>query len=226
MRTEKNIRLEKFNDLTAIEFTGRGKDGGLLWNFLCDCGKVKEIRKKHVTSGQVKTCGCLAKRVIRKQPKDITGQKFNKLTAVCFMRRNEKTRSSTWMFKCKCGGLVVRVKSKVMMGKTVDCGCSLRAQRAINATKHGMEETAFYHKWCDIKSRCDNKNTKDYKYYGGKGISYPKKWQDFFDFFEDMYTSYDDFVSDHGPDGVMINRIDKDKDFNKKNCIWTQRKKR
>lgn len=47
----------------------------------CDCGKTIIVPAKAVKSGNTKSCGCLIKDV-RSELDDISGQKFNRLTAI------------------------------------------------------------------------------------------------------------------------------------------------
>jgi 5-methylcytosine-specific restriction endonuclease McrA len=55
----KNILGLKFNKLQIIKFIEvKGKMRHSYWLCRCDCGKEKEIRGSHVTSGQTKSCGC------------------------------------------------------------------------------------------------------------------------------------------------------------------------
>lgn len=52
---------------------------------------------------------------------DITGQKFNMLTAIKFIEVvNEK---SLWLFKCDCGNEVINCVGNVKSGTTKACGC-------------------------------------------------------------------------------------------------------
>lgn len=55
--------------------------------------------------------------------KDISNQKFNRLTAISFS--NLDSRGMThWLFRCDCGKEVVRQKARVLSGKTSSCGCA------------------------------------------------------------------------------------------------------
>ena len=36
---------------------------------------------------------------------------------------------------------------------------------------------SFYLCWQNIKKRCNNKKAGNYKFYGGRGITYDKKWE-------------------------------------------------
>jgi len=59
----KNIR---FGRLTALSLN-RTKNNSQYWLFICDCGNQTEAKKSHVTSGKIKSCGCLAKEQTKKR---------------------------------------------------------------------------------------------------------------------------------------------------------------
>ena len=52
----------RFHSLVAIRFSKTDKCGNLIWEFICDCGKIKEIRGDHVKRGYTKSCGCICYR--------------------------------------------------------------------------------------------------------------------------------------------------------------------
>lgn len=54
---------------------------------------------------------------------DITGQKFNRLTAT------RKIDGRKWLFVCDCGTEVVKGKRNVLDGKTGSCGCLIRERK-------------------------------------------------------------------------------------------------
>lgn len=58
-----NIAGKRFGKLIAIEkvSTPNTNSGGYYWNCLCDCGNYKKVRVGHLTTGNVKSCGCLSK---------------------------------------------------------------------------------------------------------------------------------------------------------------------
>jgi hypothetical protein len=53
-----NLLGKKFHSLTPIKIIGEDKKHRKIWECLCDCGKIKSIRARHLVSGQIKTCGC------------------------------------------------------------------------------------------------------------------------------------------------------------------------
>jgi hypothetical protein len=86
-----------------------------------------------------------------------------------------------------------------------------------NIWLHGLSNTRIYNIWRFMKRRCDKPNDKDYKYYGGKGISYCKEWETFAGFYEWVK------VSGYKED-LTLERIDSDKDYSPDNCIWANMK--
>ena len=68
--------------------------------------------------------------------------------------------------------------------------------------------------WSDMKKRCDNPNHQHYKYYGGRGIGYCRRWKSFENFLEDMGEK---------PEERSLDKIDNDQNYSQKNCRWATR---
>lgn len=51
---------KKFNRLTVIKFTHINSDKKICFDCICDCGKKTNVAGKHLRSGAIKSCGCLA----------------------------------------------------------------------------------------------------------------------------------------------------------------------
>lgn len=54
-----DITGKKFGRLIAIRDIGSSNDKGRVWEFQCDCGKVKTARSSDVRNGKIRSCGCL-----------------------------------------------------------------------------------------------------------------------------------------------------------------------
>ena len=78
--------------------------------------------------------------------------------------------------------------------------------------RHGYVGTQIYNTWANMMNRCEYVGSKDYQYYGAKGITICDKWKTFKGFLEDMENSY--------KEGLTIDRIDPDKGYYKENCQW------
>lgn len=82
---------------------------------------------------------------------------------------------------------------------------------------HGLSKDKFYQVWNGIKQRCYNPNNKNYKNYGGRGITVCKEWSDSFQAF------YDWAINNGYKDGLQIDRIDVDGNYEPNNCRWVDR---
>ena len=72
----------------------------------------------------------------------------------------------------------------------------------------------LYSIWNAMKARCYNKNHPAYKYYGGRGIILSKEWR--YDF-----KQFRDWAIKNGfKEGLSIDRIDNDKNYEPSNCRW------
>lgn len=84
-----------------------------------------------------------------------------------------------------------------------------------NALKHGYSpkgiRTPTYQTWVAMKVRCNNPKHPFYKHYGGRGITYDPRWDDFAVFLADMGER---------PDGKSLDRIDNDGNYELTNCRW------
>lgn len=58
----------------------------------------------------------------KKQYKDVTGQRFGRLTCLKYVGHNEG-RSALWLCKCDCGNEVVKCIYDMKKGRTNSCGC-------------------------------------------------------------------------------------------------------
>lgn len=81
------------------------------------------------------------------------------------------------------------------------------------AYKHGQDRTnRLYRAWCNMRQRCHDPNSCQWKDYGGRGIQVCIRWDD-----------YELFAADMGPHpgkGWTLDRRNNDKNYSKANCRW------
>lgn len=105
--------------LVAVEPTQQRRRSSLLWRCKCDCGNDILVEPYKIRNQVISSCGCIR---TEKKIRDITGQKFGRLTAI---ERLNKKRGSSFMWRCRCDcGNEVEVSANSMLsGNTKSCGC-------------------------------------------------------------------------------------------------------
>lgn len=151
---------------------------------------------------------------------DITGQRFVRLTVLGYVGKNRQNKS-LWKCVCDCGNETIARADALKSGDKQSCGCLNRENKSRECikrnTKHGMTHTRLYAVWCDMRRRCNNPKTPEYKNYGARGIKICTEWDNDFKLFNDwaMKNGYDENAP-HGD--CTIDRIDVNGDYCPENC--------
>lgn len=83
---------------------------------------------------------------------------------------------------------------------------------------HGMSQTRLYRAWDSMKARCYRKTTAPYKNYGDRGIIVCEEWRESFIAFRDWALA-NGYV-----EGLSLDRIDPNGNYEPKNCRWVTMK--
>ena len=89
----------------------------------CQCGTVKEVKLSYILNGKSRDCGCTRKNKLRDKVKDLTGQKFGKLTVIEMLDDRNKYGRIMYRCACDCGNNINVLGNSLTMGHTLSCGC-------------------------------------------------------------------------------------------------------
>lgn len=205
---------KKFGRLTCIKRVDRpeGAKQGTFWEVLCDCGTTCTLPLGSFSYGGTVSCGCYRK---ERALIDLTGKVFGRLTAISRVTPADKRKDKLyWKCSCSCGNTSVVTTSALNNGFTLSCGCLQKEAAKTTMTTHGKSGTegGAYGSWKAMRSRCNNLNNPDHKYYSDIGIKVCDRWNDFENFLADMGER---------PEGeYSIDRRDSDLDYTPENCYW------
>lgn len=144
--------------------------------------------------------------------RDLTGQKFNKLTALerAGFRDGARCRKSLWKCRCDCGNEVVTASVDLVSGATKSCGCIIGKHKRT----HGATGTPEFRAWDAMRRRCADLTNAD---YGGRGIQVCARWQ----------GSFENFIADMGKRPTADHSLDRypnnDGNYEPGNCRWATR---
>lgn len=190
------------------------------WLCRCECGKETTVRRTNLLNGNTKSCGSHEVRLpansskekgeTRPRFRNLTGQRFGKLAVTG--RAPNAGRRTCWFCDCDCGTKTKSIwAEKLMVGKTVSCGCHRAVDIGNRRRTHGRTLTREYRVWSNMRRRCQDPNNPAYPRYGGRGIEVAPEFQ-----------TFEGFLAYMGPsNGLTLDRINNHGDYAPGNVRWT-----
>lgn len=136
MLSKRDLTGQTFGRLTVIENDNgmRDKNNNVLKKCICSCKEHNIVYKNYyyLTHADCPSCGCVGKEISKQNglnnKRDLTGQKFGKLTVVKDSGLRKQTPNGTmiiWDCVCDCDeNKIVQVSSNdLTSGNTMSCGC-------------------------------------------------------------------------------------------------------
>lgn len=134
----------------------------------------------------------------QERPLIAEGTKFGKLTVLSPVGKKTHRGSILYRCVCECGKERTVSGERLFSGSAFSCGC--------------LSKNPTHAVWSSMKARCSNPDHKAYKDYGGRGITFCDRWKKFSNFLQDMGEA---------PDGLTLDRIDVNGNYEPDNCHWT-----
>ena len=169
--------------------------------------KAKKLIEQLILDGKIPT----RSEEMRLRDIDRTGFKNGKLTVIRYAGF-VKNENKYWVCRCECGNEVVLPTKNLKSVKS--CGCLQKEK----VSTHGQTQTRLYKIWHSMKTRCLNENAKNFKYYGGNGISICEQW------IEDFTLFYKWAHANGYSEELTLDRVDNTKDYCPENCRWVSQK--
>lgn len=142
---------------------------------------------------------------------DLTGQRFERLKVIKYIG------NSKWLCQCDCGKYTNSNGYCLRHGDIKSCGCLSKEKRIKASFRHGGRHSKLYDIWDGMKQRCFNAKNKGYKYYGGRNITMCDEWKNDF-------AKFREWANSNGyKEGLSIERIDVNKNYEPSNCCWIQK---
>lgn len=96
------------------------------------------------------------------------------------------------------------------------CGPECRSAGHRQGT-HRLSYTRLHAIWCHMKTRCKCQTSVAYKYYGGRGISVCKEW-------DESFEAFHQWAIENGyADNLEIDRRNVNGNYEPSNCRWATR---
>ena len=150
---------------------------------------------------------------------DLSGNRFDMLL-VLHRVENSPDGYVQYLCLCDCGNTKVIKGHNLLNGKTHSCGCLKKKMMAEKQFIHGeagsrhCQPNRLYRIWRGMVDRCTRPNFRQWKDYGGRGITVCNEWRN-------DYQNFKQWAYSNGyDDNLTIDRKNNDGNYEPSNCRW------
>lgn len=115
------------------------------------------------------------------------------------------------LYRCVCGTEKEIIIYTVNKGQVVSCGCYHKER----TSKHLLSKHPLYSAWANIKDRCCNKMARNYRFYGGRGVSMCNEWMN------DFKVFYDWCIANGWKRGMQIDKDIKSRELGMESLLYS-----
>lgn len=200
---------QKYNSWTILwrVKSPSGKRGLYCWA-RCQCSTESIVSLHNIIHGKSTKCrSCNDNRGLI-----LNGTIYGNWTVLELDDIHDNFGQRRYICRCACGKQSSITASDLKKGNSTQCvSCHISKKNLKHGYTYRGQKNSTYGVWAGMKDRCLNINHKNYDDYGGRGIKICDSWKDFANFIKDMGLR---------PEGLQIDRIDPDGDYEPKNCRW------
>lgn len=151
-----------------------------------------------------------------------TGDRFGRWEVLregeLYFAPSGRYKAKRFVCQCKCGKEKLVRESTLVSGESTSCGCYSAELNSVKHTTHGLSKHKLYDVWHDMVRRCTDTSRKDYKHYGGRGITICSEWLGQYGIIAFLKDMEESFI-----DGLELERKDVNGNYCPENCTWVTR---